>query len=86
LFILDQQAGGKLPDSYYEDSNCAIMMFDISSKSSYNKLPKWHQELVDGCKDKNIRMVLIGNMTDDKNRKVKKSDVTFRRKSGLQVS
>jgi GTP-binding nuclear protein Ran len=69
-------------DGYWIQSQCAIMMFDVTSRSTYKSIPNWHRELVRVCK--NIPIVLVGNKVDIKDRKVKAKSIVFHRKKNLQ--
>ncbi len=61
---------------------CAIIMFDVTSKVTYKNVPNWHRDLVRVCS--NIPIVLTGNKVDIRDRKVKAKTVTFHRKKNLQ--
>lgn len=63
---------------------CAIIMFDVTSRVSYKNVPNWHRDLVRVCE--NIPIVLCGNKVDIKDRKVKAKSIIFHRKKNLQVS
>ncbi|GAM24626.1 hypothetical protein SAMD00019534_078010 [Acytostelium subglobosum LB1] len=75
-----EQYGG-LRDGYYIQSNCAIIMFDVTSRMSYKHCPNWYSDLRRVCED--IPIVLCGNKVDVKDRHVKPSMITFHRKNGL---
>lgn len=77
-----QERFGGLRDGYYIQSHCAIIMFDVTSRITYNNVPKWHKDLVRVCD--NIPIVLCGNKADVKDRKVKAKSITFHRKKNLQ--
>eukprot|EP00967_Tisochrysis_lutea_P056167 scaffold70861_cov32-Tisochrysis_lutea.AAC.2 len=47
---------------------CAIIMFDVTSRITYKSVPNWHRDLVRVCE--NIPIVLVGNKVDVKERKV----------------
>ncbi|KAJ3199713.1 GTP-binding nuclear protein gsp1/Ran, partial [Clydaea vesicula] len=64
------------------DGNCAIIMFDVTSRITYKNVPTWHRDLVRVCD--NIPIVLCGNKVDIKERKVKAKQITFHRKKNLQ--
>ncbi len=58
--------------SYYKNSVCALIVYDISSKESFNNISKWMSD----CKNqspKNILMILIGNKMD----LIEKREVTY---------
>lgn len=62
--------------------NAAIIMFDVTSRTTYKNVPQWHRDLVRVCE--NIPIVLCGNKVDIKDRKVKAKTITFHRKKSLQ--
>lgn len=63
---------------------CAIIMFDVTSRVTYKNVPNWHRDLVRVCE--NIPIVLCGNKVDVKDRKVKAKSIVFHRKKNLQVN
>jgi len=63
---------------------CAIIMFDVTSRVTYKNVPNWHRDLTRVCE--NIPIVLTGNKVDIKDRKVKAKSIVFHRKKNLQVS
>ncbi|ORX73651.1 ras-related nuclear protein [Linderina pennispora] len=65
--------------SCYTESQCAIIMFDITSRITYNSASKWYHDLVRVCG--NIPIVLCGNKVDIKERKVKAKTIAFHRKN-----
>ncbi|KAI8491647.1 hypothetical protein Bbelb_304520, partial [Branchiostoma belcheri] len=77
-----QEKFGGLRDGYYIQGQCAIIMFDVTSRVTYKNVPNWHRDLVRVCE--NIPIVLCGNKVDIKDRKVKAKSITFHRKKNLQ--
>merc|ERR1712088_839670 len=77
-----QEKFGGLRDGYYIQGQCAIVMFDVTSRVTYKNVPNWHRDLVRVCE--NIPIVLTGNKVDIKDRKVKAKTITFHRKKNLQ--
>ena len=63
-----QEKFGGLRDGYYIQGQCAIIMFDVTSRITYKNVPNWHRDLVRVCE--NIPIVLVGNKVDVKERKV----------------
>uniref|UniRef100_A0A8C9SXB1 GTP-binding nuclear protein Ran n=1 Tax=Scleropages formosus TaxID=113540 RepID=A0A8C9SXB1_SCLFO len=63
-------------------TQCAIIMFDVTSRVTYKNVPNWHRDLVRVCE--NIPIVLCGNKVDIKDRKVKAKAIVFHRKKNLQ--
>lgn len=76
-----QEKFGGLRDGYYIQGQCAIIMFDVTSRTTYKHVPNWHRDLVRVCDD--IPIVLVGNKVDIKDRKVKARQVVFHRKRNL---
>jgi len=77
-----QEKFGGLRDGYYIQGNCAVIMFDVTSRVTYKNAPNWHRDLIRVCQ--NIPIVLVGNKVDIKDRKVKAKAITFHRKKNLQ--
>ncbi|MDG2675942.1 GTP-binding protein, partial [Vibrio parahaemolyticus] len=53
-----QEKFGGLRDGYYIQAQCAIIMFDVTSRVTYKNVPNWHRDLVRVCE--NIPIVLCG--------------------------
>jgi len=77
-----QEKFGGLRDGYYIQGQCAIVMFDVTSRVTYKNVPNWHRDLVRVCEG--IPIVLCGNKVDIKDRKVKAKSIVFHRKKNLQ--
>jgi len=77
-----QEKFGGLRDGYYIQGNCAIIMFDVTSRATYKNVPNWHRDIVRVCDV--IPMVLVGNKVDCLERQVKAKQITFHRKKNLQ--
>merc|ERR1712228_449921 len=77
-----QEKFGGLRDGYYIQGQCAIIMFDVTSRITYKNVPNWHRDLTRVCE--NIPIVLTGNTVEIKDRKVKAKQITFHRKKNLQ--
>ena len=61
---------------------CAIIMFDVSSRITYKNVPEWYKDIVRVCE--NIPIVLVGNKVDVKDRQVKARQIQCHRKRNLQ--
>ena len=57
-------------------------MFDVTSRTSYFNIQKWHRELYRVCG--NIPVVIVGNKVDKKSRKVKAKNILYHRRLNLQ--
>ena len=78
-----QERYGGLRDGYYIQGQCAIIMFDVTSRLSYSHVPNWYGDLTRVCGE-NIPIVLCGNKVDVQDRKVKTKQIKFHRKKNLQ--
>ncbi|WP_350262720.1 GTP-binding protein (plasmid) [Pantoea sp. BJ2] len=54
-----QEKYGRLKDSYYINTHCAIIMWDLLSERSSKNVEYWHRDLVRICE--NIPIVAVGN-------------------------
>eukprot|EP00331_Platyophrya_macrostoma_P012520 CAMPEP_0176431254 /NCGR_PEP_ID=MMETSP0127-20121128/14715_1 /TAXON_ID=938130 /ORGANISM="Platyophrya macrostoma, Strain WH" /LENGTH=213 /DNA_ID=CAMNT_0017813251 /DNA_START=64 /DNA_END=705 /DNA_ORIENTATION=+ len=77
-----QEKFGGLRDGYYIEGNCAIIMFDVTSRNTYKNVPNWYRDITRVCD--NIHIVLVGNKVDCADRQVRAKMITFHRKKGLQ--
>ncbi|CAD7976649.1 unnamed protein product [Amoebophrya sp. A25] len=77
-----QEKMGGLRDGYYIQGECAIIMFDVTSRITYKSVPEWYKDIVRVCE--NIPIVLVGNKVDVKDRQVKARNIQFHRKRNLQ--
>lgn len=70
-----QETFRNLVNSYYRNSHCVIMFFDITNKESFEHLDYWYSE-IQKHKTKDILTVLIGTKKDLRDdRKVYISDI-----------
>jgi GTPase SAR1 family protein len=50
-----QEKFGGLRDGYYIHGQCAIIMFDVTSRLTYKNVPTWHRDLCRcGCPDTRV--------------------------------
>jgi len=79
-----QERFGGLRDGYYIQGQCAIIMFDVTSRITYKNVPNWHRDVTRVC-DVSIPIVLCGNKAEIKGeRKVKPKQIIFHRKKNIQ--
>ena len=52
-----QEKFGGLRDGYYIHGQCAIIMFDVTSRTTYKNVPTWHRDITRVCED--IPIVLV---------------------------
>lgn len=76
-----QEKFGGLRDGYYIGANAAVIMFDVTSRVTYRKVPMWHRDVVRVCG--NIPIVICGNKVDVRDRVVKPKATVFPIKHNL---
>ena len=75
-----QEKFGGLRDGWYLGSKAFIIMFDVSSKSSYKNIQKWYDSIMRICP--NILVVLCGNKTDlINNRIIYKNNIKYEKQN-----
>jgi len=77
-----QEKFGGLRDGYYIQGQCAIIMFDVTSRITYRSVPNWYRDITRVCE--NIPIVMCGNKVEIKDRKVQAKRINFHRKKNLQ--
>ena len=77
-----QQQQLSVPDKFYVGANCAILMFDVTSRISYREVPNYFRDLVRVADS--IPICLVGNKCDCADRTVKPKHIMFHRKKNLQ--
>ena len=50
--------------NYYKNAACAIIVYDITKKSSFESIDKWIKECDMYSYNDNLIMILVGNKTD----------------------
>jgi len=78
-----QERFGGLRDGYYINGSCAIIMFDVTARQTYDNVPNWYSDLTRVCVG--IPIVLVGNKVDvpPKDRKVTPRQIIFHRRKNL---
>jgi len=72
-----QEKFGGLGATYYVQADCAIVMFDLTSRISYNYCRDWIAKVRNICGD--IPIILVGNKFDIADRKVMPNDINLHR-------
>ena len=57
--IWDAASQEDMGKAYYLGANCALIMFDVTSRITYKNLPLWDKDLTSFCE--NIPVVIVGN-------------------------
>ena len=61
-------------DSFFQNAQCAIILFDVMSPSSFDNILYWHRKIK--SLNGRIPIALCANKVDIKTRKVKPDDIT----------
>ena len=64
-----QEAFRSITRSYYKSSTCAFIVYDITSKKTFENVVTWLNECKDMCY-KDILICLVGNKTDLEDKRV----------------
>ncbi len=59
-----QEKFGGLRDGYYIHGQCAIIMFDVTSRLTYKNVPTWHRDLC-RCEHSSISFGVTNEERDD---------------------
>ena len=61
---------------YYKNANCALLVFDITDKKSFQRVEFWYNQLKDNSKTQDLYIVLVGNKKDNETqRKVTSEEI-----------
>jgi len=86
-FRISETAGnerfGYLADLQLLGADCAMIMFDVTSRFTYRNIPNWYRDITRVCG--NIPVVLCGNKVDDEaHRKVRAKSIAYPKKKDIQ--
>ena len=54
---------------YYKEADCCLLMYDITSMESFDKVKNYYVETIKNMCKKGIKIILLGNKTDLKNQR-----------------
>jgi len=74
-----QEKLGVFRDAHYLSANCAIIMFDVTSRVTYKNVTKWHKDVTGICGS--IPTVVVGNKVD---REVEAKNIIFNQSKYMQ--
>ena len=52
-----------IASAYYKNAHGVVLVFDITNKASFEKIPRWLEEVRNNLEDK-VPIILVGNKTD----------------------
>ena len=54
---------------YYPQSACALLVFDISDRSTFTSLPTWLSDVKTHATNEHLQIILVGNKADLEDRR-----------------
>jgi len=66
-----------ITESYYRKADCCLLVYDITSKKSFDKIKKYYVKRLKEYSNNILKVVLLGNKTDLKDQR-KVSDIKGR--------
>ena len=72
LRVLDtagQEKFNALSEIYYKEADCCLLMYDITSMESFDKVKNYYVETIKNMCKKGIKIILLGNKTDLNNQR-----------------
>lgn len=76
-----QEKYSGLREGYYVQADCAIVMFDLTSKLTYRDSKMWYDSVRNKCG--NIPIIIVGSKVDINNHAVMNSDIEFDRERDM---
>ena len=72
-----QEAFRAITRAYYKNSACALIVYDITNRKSFQSIKTWLNECRDMC-SKNVLIILVGNKSDLDGKRVITKDEGFK--------
>ena len=70
-----QERYNSLNESYYKQADCCLLMYDITSRDSFEKIEDYYIGNIKSNCRKDIKVILLGNKTDlEEDRKVSQDE------------
>jgi len=70
-------------EEFFAGADCAILMFDTTSRISYKDVPFWYKKIHSMNEHQTVPIVLVGNKVEIRDRKVKFKQIQFHRKKNI---
>ena len=70
--------------AYYKGAKGAMIVYDVTSKTTFDNVDKWHNEIKDKA-NKNINIMMIGNKTDLKDSIQVTSEMSESKATALEI-
>ena len=64
-----QERYNSISENYYKQADCCLLVYDITSRDSFNRIENYFVKKIKENCNKNLKVVLLGNKTDLKDRR-----------------
>ena len=64
-----QERYNSISENYYKQADCCLLVYDITSRDSFNRIENYFVPKIKENCNKNLKVVLLGNKTDLKDRR-----------------
>ena len=79
-----QERYKSMTSAYYRGAMGAILVYDVTSQSSFNNIERWYNEIRD-FSSKDIQIIMIGNKTDLKDQIVITTEMSQNKSADLEI-
>ena len=79
-----QERYKSITSAYYKGASGAILVYDVTNKTSFNNVDRWYQEIKD-CSSADIKILMVGNKTDLKETLVISKEMSANKASDLNI-
>ena len=70
--------------AYYKGASGAILVYDVTNRTSFNNVDRWFQEIKD-CSSADIKILMVGNKTDLEDNIVVSKEMSSNKASDLNI-
>ena len=70
--------------AYYKGASGAILVYDVTNRTSFNNVDRWYQEIKD-CSSADIKILMVGNKTDLEDNIVVSKEMSSNKASDLNI-
>jgi small GTP-binding protein len=79
-----QERYKSITSAYYKGASGAIIVYDVTSSTTFNNVEKWLQEIKERA-SRDIKIIMVGNKTDLENKRVISKEVSKNKAADLNI-
>ena len=79
-----QERYKSITSAYYKGASGAIIVYDVTSSTTFNNIEKWLQEIKERT-SRDIKIIMIGNKTDLENKRVISKEISKNKAADLNI-